>query len=705
MTNFKKESNMERWVWLNSEMFPDYASGDKFCIAELVGTHEIKSDTPLTIRVCASARYMLYVNDEFIGRGPASAGLDYFEMLATTLYYDEYTISTSTQVKIRALVTSADTAMCERSCGKAGLYLELFQDGEKIAEADSSWLARPLAERVDICYTDYTRAQYELAPVCVLEPICKLEKSPLEPLFESELSPISFDKISLKSPTGCAVFDKIYSAYPEISLKCDGRVRVLLEFAEIDGIGIFKEEFVASANIVHTSPRMRAIGQVKITLEPCEASYAEIDSVKIINSIYPVKNETGFKSSDELIDKIYDLCIHTLKNCRRDLHLDSPTHQEPLACTGDYLIQSLMEHFNMHDPTLSAFDILRTAKILERNDGVMFHTSYSLMLPQWLHDYYLYTGDSSLVYKCQGALDVLLKRFESYVGENGLLERAPNYMFVDWILLDEDGKSTDPANMMNHGGFKGFSLHHPPKALGQAVLCMLYYNALMKCAELYEIILEPEMIGVCFDKAYALKEAINSLLFDTERALYLGGLNTPNAIPSSDWLPENTDTRYYLKQANVLAVLYDIAPREMRTHILEYVLKDLKKEEMQPYFYYFLLEALIKTDLFEKYGLDLIRRYGSLVEKCDKGLCEAWEGFPGDCSHAWGGAPAYILKKAISGFEMVDAGYKRVRLSPRLFDLDFASLEISTPYGPIKLELTKNKKTITAPDEIEIITN
>ena len=691
------------WIWLDKNEFPEYANNDKFCVAELTREIELKSDTPLTIRVCACARYVLYINDEFVGRGPASAGLDYFEEIASTLYYDEYQIKPSVCLKIKTVVTSSPAVMSERSCGIPGLFVELFQNGKKIAETDSSWQARPLSERVDICYTDYTKEQYIFKNAVVIENNIPLEKAPIEHLFEEVINPTRLDKIDLNSSTGYAIFEKIYSAYPQISIKADGKVKALIECAEIDGVGLFTEEFVADGDIVHTSERMRAVGQIKITLDGISAKNAEIDSVKIVNSIYPVKNDTIFKTSDELLNKIHELCTHTLKICRRDLHLDSPTHQEPLACTGDYYIQALMEYLNMYDPTLTAFDILRTAKMLERQNGEMFHTSYSLLFPQWLYDYYMYTGDKSMVEKCQGAINALLKKFDTYVGENGLLEYAPSYVFVDWILIDENGNNTDPTNMMSHGDFKGYSLHHPPKALGQSMLCMLYYNALVRCADLYEILCEPEFIGECLDKAVALRNAINEHLFDEEKGLYKGGLNTPNKIPNSQWLPENTSKVFYLKQANVLASLFDIAPYTKRAQILDRVCENLKKEQMQPYFYHFLLEALLKEGLFEKYGLDLIRRYESLLKKCDKGLCEAWEMFPSDCSHAWGGTPAYILKKAIAGFEMKEPCYKKVKISPNLFGLEFADFEISTPYGPIKIKLTRDEKIITAPDEIEII--
>ena len=59
------------------------------------------------------------------------------------------------------------------------------------------------------------------------------------------------------------------------------------------------------------------------------------------------------------------------------------------------------------------------------------------------------------------ALILLLERFERYIGENGIIEYPPDYMFVDWLAPD------------------GISMHHPPKALGQTCLNMFYVTCPM----------------------------------------------------------------------------------------------------------------------------------------------------------------------------------------------------------------------------------
>ena len=121
-------------------------------------------------------------------------------------------------------------------------------------------------------------------------------------------------------------------------------------------------------------------------------------------------------------------------------------------------------------------------------------------------------------------------------------------------------------------------------------------------------------------------------------------------------------------------------------------------------FYHFLLNALYDEGMFWEHGLRLIREYKSLIDKCDKGLSEAWENMDCDYSHAWGATPAYTLKRALSGFEILEPGCKKIKLTPALFDLEHVRYEITTPYGKIEISQKKGSDvSIKAPKEIEII--
>ncbi len=707
---------MAYWIWLDDNKYPAYSDNtrknvfdinkDGFCMAEFVKEYKIQGSAKL--KICADARYELYINDSFVGRGPASSGSDFLTEKMNYCYYDEYKITDTSDIKIRAVVASQATAINEFTFGHPGLYIELTDEQGYVGGTDEGWLCRPITQREHTFFADYTKEDADFSLAKKIPDIHAMQKSPLAHLCEREIYPLNFDKIVVKGKEKSdtvLIFDKIYSAFPVISVKCKGKVHIRLESGELEGYPNAGEDVITEKDVVHMCQRMRSVGFMRIIVDNLSDEEAYIDAVKILYSHYPVINECGFKCSDEVINKVYDVCMHTLKICRQNTHLDSPTHQEPIACTGDYYIQALMEYLNIYDPTLTAFDIYRTSQILEIQKGRMFHTSYSLMFPMWLYDYYMFTGDRELVIKSKKAMECLFSLFESYVAEdNGLIEYAPDYMFVDWIAMkDASDPYADSRDIMTHGKGEGYSLHHPPKALGQSVLCMLYYRALVCAEKLYTVTNDEKSATECMKKAENIKAAINNYLYDKNAEAYIGGLNTPDRVPNSNWLPENIKRVFHLKQANVLAVLFEIAPREKRQKILEDVVKNLRKEEMQPYFYHFLFEALHNENMFGAYGLDLVRKYESLINKCDKGLCEAWEFVNGDCSHAWGGAPAYILKKALSGFEMVEAGYKKIRLNPKRFSLDFAEFEISTPYGPIKIRIDESGSNVSAPSEIEII--
>ncbi len=691
-------------IWLNSELYPEYEKGS-FCIAEF--RKEIYSPGPVEIEICAHARYLLFVNGEYVGRGPTSVGGDFLNGVHKEAYFDSYVLPYSGKVEIKVLVTSVPTALTEYDFGASGLWLEVRCLGKLIHTADESWDVRPLPERKHICYTDYTESEHGYHKAKYVSGAFNFVPSPIPALTEEKISPVKFDKITVecgKSAKACLFFDKVYSAYPHIFINCDTKCTVNITSSENGEGGKFNETVVTDKSLHHFSPRMRSVGQIELEIINEGDSPVSVEDVYIDYVHYPVYEEGKFNCPDALISKIYDVCMHTLKICRQAIHLDSPTHQEHLACTGDYFIQSLIEYTSLNDGELAKWDIIRTSYQLLIQEGRLFHTTYSLIFPWWVHEHYMHTGDSEVINT--SALKLLLDRFDTYVSkENGLLEYAPDYMFVDWVVASCDrDEFLDGGNMMSHGKMEGYSLHHPPKALGQSVLCMFYYNALNKMAELFKIRNDEKTACRCLERAQKIKDAINAHLFDKEKGLYVGGLNTDDLVPENQWLPKNTKTVYYLKQANTLAVLFGIAPKENRRSILEYVVTNLSKLEMQPYFYHFLLNALYDEGMFGEHGMALIRRYESLLKKCDKGLSEAWENMNCDYSHAWGATPAYTLKRALSGLEILEPSYKKIRLSPQLFDLENAEFEITTPYGKIEISMKKGEDvSIKAPKEIEII--
>jgi hypothetical protein len=308
-----------------------------------------------------------------------------------------------------------------------------------------------------------------------------------------------------------------------------------------------------------------------------------------------------------------------------------------------------------------------------------------------LYDTYMATGNISVPERCKDALDMLLARFRTYMGDNGLIENPPDYMFVDWIYID------------------GITMHHPPKCLGQTVLNLFYFMALSYAQRVYTVLGENGRAVECARYGKSLQNAINTILYDREKGMYFEGLNTPtDEALLGEWMPQNIGKRYYLKQSNILAAYVSVCDRETARMLIEKVMADEIKGDVQPYFMHYLLEAIYTHGLREKYTLEVVERWRESVEACPKGLAEGFVApeptYKFDHSHAWGGTPLWSLPLALTGLDILEPGMKKLAFSPALLGLEQANVELPTPFGMVTLEMAKGKNpVITAPDEIEII--
>ena len=480
--------------------------------------------------------------------------------------------------------------------------------------------------------------------------------------------------------------DKIWAGF--LHIKSEGQITLKAIFRELNEDGS-SEEIVLN-NCEYRGFYMHSAGNITIEARN-DSSNCSVLTVSFIETHYPITDECETVTSNTDLNRILETCKHTLKICRQTHHLDSPRHCEPMACTGDYYIESLMTLFSFGDMRLAEFDLVRTARMLERENGRMFHTTYSLIWVRMLYDTFMATGNINLLKDCKMGLELLLKRFETYVGDSGLIESPPDYMFIDWIFIDE------------------ISMHHPPKALGQTCLNMFYFGALGFAEKIFNILKETDNANNCASKRRNIQGAINELLFDEEKGVYFMGLNTPEeANPHWSWTTANTDKRYYLKHANVLAAYFGVCDDETAKGLVHKIMKDEIDGDCQPYFLHYLLEAVNRLDLREEYILTIINKWIKPVKECSKGLVEGFlkpePTYSFDHSHAWGGTPLYSLPKALLGLEILEAGMKSIKINTSLLGLQRAKVELLTPYGKVVCEFQDGEEPkLSHPEEVKVV--
>jgi len=479
---------------------------------------------------------------------------------------------------------------------------------------------------------------------------------------------ISGKQISFLGDGSCAVrFDRNLSGF--IGLKVRGKAGQLLiiQPSEPNAPGYNRMATIKLRDGVQTVelPFYDSFSTINLTathvLEPLE-----ILDVRANFVAQPVSYDGAFACSDEKLTQIWKASRWLTELGQQTHHLDSPHHQEPICDPGDYLIISLNNYSAFGRPYLARQDLRKYAWLLRATKFRPFHTSYALLWLQMLMAYTDYTGDKTLAEELTPEVHALLEQFATYRGKNGLLSEAPDYMFMDWVNI------------------AGFEAHHPPAVIGQGYMTAFYYRALADGIR---------VAGFAGDRALATKyaamreeirAAYNRELWDEKAGLYRDGKPFVTSVKPGDWLPADKDVETHSTQNNVLAVLYDLAPARNQAPILRQLLKgDLNT---QPYYMYFVFEALEHAGLFEEFGVAQMHRWK--IQPDTQTFREMWN--TGDYSHSWECSPLYEMSTRILGISPSSPGFDRVRIHPETCGLSWAKGTMPTPHGPVSVSWTRS---------------
>ena len=685
--------NLEKWIWLDSEKYPDaqttvfhprgFSPGEtvpdgNYTVAEFTKTYRFqKRVKSAKLRFAGDTEFDLWLNGSLLATGPVCVGGDFLfnDTPRDPVYATEMIVNPGgSTLWFYARVKMMPVLLNEYSKGHGGFmltaHITFADETMEVVTTDNTWMVRRNGQYTEPFRFDGSMKPDGYAPAQEVPNVWHTETAPIPVRSEETLYPQGGGEIRVAARSKKVVrleFDKVYGAFLKVFAKTSGLLLMTVECFELEKINS-REELIFDGDTEYRGLQMHSVGGYIISAENCSNEEAVLH-IGCIATCYPVTECAAIETGDTALNHVLGLCTQALKYCRQTIHLDSPKHCEPLACTGDYYIESLMTAFSFGDMRLAAFDVRRTAEMLCRNDGRLFHTSYSLIWVMMLYDVYMFTGDRTLLTDCVDGLWFLLHRFEGYMGNTGLVENPPDYMFVDWLMVD------------------GYTLHHPPKNLGQGCLNMFYYGALMTAEKVYRALSMDAMAAQCQRKAMQLKNAINLLLYSAEKGLYCEGLATPTPQTELNcFLPQSNGKLYYRKHANILAACFGVCDTVRARTILHRVMTDETLGDCQPYFMHFLLEAIYRSGLRDTYTLPLMECWKQAAAICPKGLEEGFvcpENYSFDLSHAWGGTPLYAIPRALLGFEMIEPGFKKIRLTPSLLGLPSAMVEMLTPYGKI----------------------
>ncbi len=668
-----------------------------------------ESPKQVKIWITAEARYRLWINGKLAARGPADAGRDYDTPAPGPWFVDVRDLSKLFKKGVNAIaveVFPTPLVSSDATSGHPGLKASIIVGGKNPLPlgigTDTSWHAQPALDldqsdskngfRVDLSKEpvawqseDYDDSDWLPAALTHQNSRATLV-SELPPAMEVEIPSVDSARVSpTVSPNAVGGgarfsgdgaytlrFGHVLSGY--IGMKIEGHKGTVLRIrsnerdapgwnrqAEIvlrEGLQVVDLPYFDSFSVIN----IEAIG-VK---EPIE-----IKDVKCVFTSFPVQYLGDFKCSNPEYNRVWEVCRWVTQICMQTHHLDSPHHQEPISDAGDYLIESLNSFYAFGDGTLARQDLKKIARTLIQRKFQSFHTSYSLLWVRMLLQYVDYTGDIEPLKELSPVVNALMKQFEGYIGENGLISDAPNYMFMDWVEI------------------KGFTAHHPPAVIGQGYMTALYYQALGDAIRLAMLAHNEGNAAHYNDLREQIKRAFDRELWVPKEGLYRDGKPFQTSIKPNSWLPADRDIETFTTQVNTLAVSCGLADPSRTQSIMSKVLSrpDLN---CQPYFMHFVFEAMTSSALFTRFGPKQLQRWQIVPDT--QSFYEMWG--TGDLSHAWNATPMFQMSGRILGVEPTSPGFKVFRIEPHPCGLTWAKGKVPTPHGLISIEWKQSEKAL-----------
>jgi hypothetical protein len=651
------------------------------------------ADAPKNVNawISADTKYRLYINGKLVSRGPVDIGRDYFGGNTGRWFYD-YRDLTSFFKKgknvIAAEVFKAWPINFTVSRGHLGFLFEaeatLPTQGRELIKSDATWRTIP-ADYFSDAATHYDAgkepAGWRLAgfddsawgrstPAGDFWNI--LTSSEIPPLMEARYPVKSIDNatggvqiperplqdghnIVVNSDGGFTVtFNRVLSGIPTIKVKGGKGAQISFKLLHQcvmtlgDGQQYFEYPFMDEI-----------VPSIRIEVSHV-SSPVEIEDVGAVFTSQPVEYKGSFECSDNQLNDIWKTARWAVQICLQTHHMDSPNHQEPISDPGDYLIESMVNYDAFDQPWLARQDIRKFAWLLKDEKYHNFHTSYSLGWLQMLMDNYDRTGDKALIVEMAPYVHELMDTYATWRGKHGLISEAPNYMFMDWVEIG------------------GFACHHPPAVIGQGYMTAFYYHGLDNASRVARIMGDTARVARYHALRTEIAAAFNRELWVPAKGLYRDGKPFQTSVQPYQWLPGDTNIETFSPHVNCLAVLYDLAPKNLQKPIMEKVLAT-RDVNTQPWFMHWVFQAINHAGVFDQFGTSQMRRWQVLPET--QSFHEMWNS--GDLSHGWCSTPLVQMSSVVLGVTPEEPGCKVVAIRPTTCDLDWVRGKVPTPHGDV----------------------
>jgi len=412
----------------------------------------------------------------------------------------------------------------------------------------------------------------------------------------------------------------------------------------------------------------RGFRYIEVTGFPAKLSPENIKGIFVHTDLKP---SATFESANPLLNQIYKISVHTQALGMVGQLVDC-VHREQSQWHADAEIQSGTVFYNFYDPQI----VRKTLKDLmdgQFEDGRMndFYPSSRRdfnYIPEWDLRYlpmlwrtYYYYDDKSILEDTWPAMEKLIGFYLGEIDQTGLVRKSKAWHISDW--------PEDFARMDQKGDYL-------------TVENLLFYDDLVKAAELARILGKKEEARKFRNSAERLEDAINIYLYDPGLKAYRDSYRSPG----------------HHQGASALALQFGIVPESEREAVINYVKSQGFGTSIV--LTYNLMEMLYDQDqggfAYQLVNSDNFPGWGYMVKKGATNTWEGWTGLGGETyAHPFAAFMARFFISGIVGIKPAEPGWKTIEVRPRLDgDLKWAKADLRILPGEVSVSWEKKGEGI-----------
>lgn len=383
----------------------------------------------------------------------------------------------------------------------------------------------------------------------------------------------------------------------------------------------------------------------------------------------PVTYRGSFHSSNEMLNRIWDVAAYTFHLNSREFILDG-IKRDGWVWSADAYQSFFVNQYLFFDQDLVKRTLIALGGKQPMKQHINTIVDYTFFWLISLWDYYTTYGDAAFLKNMAPQAEEIINYCLGRADADGFMRgKEGDWIFIDWAPMDKTGA-----------------------LCGEQIL-------FAKAMECYSKICE--ITGMdsknCAEKAAALHAAILEKFYDEEKQVFIDSYESGN--------------RNVTRHSNILAYLFLPCSEEIKKNIYEkVVLNDEIKQITTPYFKFYENQVHCLAGFPEKLEETIETYYGSMLETGATTLYEEFDpnmkgaehyamyGRPFEKSlcHAWSASPIYLMGRFRLGVRNTGIAYETFEVEPVLGNLRELSGIVPVPGGTVSVSVTPEEIRVKA---------